>query len=84
MSSTNLILGAHWGYEFPDSVAVCHYGENNFMRYVPERTCHRVWKKQKRRQRKATCSECGYGITDARFNYCPNCGARVVVDDADR
>ncbi|WP_455136356.1 hypothetical protein [Thermophilibacter sp.] len=54
------------------------------MRYVPERTCHRVWKKQKMRQRKATCSECGYGITDARFNYCPNCGARVVVDDADR
>jgi len=24
------------------------------------------------------CSLCGYGIGDKRFNYCPNCGAKVV------
>ena len=27
------------------------------------------------------CSLCGYGIGDKRFNYCPNCGARVVVEE---
>ena len=24
------------------------------------------------------CSLCGYGLGDKRFNYCPNCGAKVV------
>lgn len=51
------------------------------MFYAAERTCHRVWRKQKIRQNKATCSECGYGITDSRFNYCPKCGARITEED---
>ena len=43
-----------------------------------ERTCSRVvidgwlW----------NCSECGYrSDTGHLYNYCPNCGARVVSDD---
>lgn len=27
------------------------------------------------------CSLCGYGIGDKRFNYCPNCGARIEVEE---
>ena len=24
------------------------------------------------------CSECGYGLADRRYRYCPNCGRKVV------
>ena len=24
------------------------------------------------------CSECGYGLADRRYRYCPNCGRRIV------
>lgn len=50
-------------------------------RYVPERTCHNLneeWPSLFR------CSECGYENSDtlcgsqASFNYCPSCGAKVV------
>lgn len=27
---------------------------------------------------RAVCEQCGYGIGDKRFNYCPSCGAEVV------
>ena len=26
------------------------------------------------------CSECGYGLADRRYRYCPNCGRRVVSE----
>ena len=24
------------------------------------------------------CSECGYGLADRRYHFCPNCGKKVV------
>ena len=29
---------------------------------------------------KLRCSECGYGIGDKRWLYCPNCGRKVVSE----
>ncbi|MBQ1449379.1 MAG: zinc-ribbon domain-containing protein [Eggerthellaceae bacterium] len=44
-----------------------------------ERTCKR--EKHGRKMDgswRMRCSECGYGIGDKRWNFCPNCGAKVV------
>lgn len=43
-----------------------------------ERTCQKVPGKMRFGERKPKCSECGYGLGDPRWSYCPNCGARVV------
>ena len=44
-----------------------------------ERTCKR--EKHGRKMDgswRMRCSECGYGIGDKRWNFCPKCGAKVV------
>jgi hypothetical protein len=49
--------------------------------YVPERTTTRNGKyKTKYGRRVPLCECCGYAIGDPRYNYCPNCGARIEVD----
>ena len=46
-----------------------------------ERTCRREKHGTKMDgSPKLRCSLCGYGIGDKRWNYCPNCGARVVTE----
>lgn len=40
-------------------------------------TCKRVYGGKKYSNDKIVCSECGYGIGDRRFNYCPSCGCRI-------
>ena len=45
----------------------------------PERTTTRHGKfKTKYGNRVPLCECCGYSIGDKRYNYCPNCGAKVV------
>lgn len=74
MSITNLTLGPHWGDEWPDHVDVSHEGKDDFVRYVPERTCQMI-----DNGCELCCSEC-----DARHeydmepNYCSCCGAKVI------
>ena len=47
--------------------------------YVPERTTTRNGKTRKRYGRDVPlCECCGYAIGDARYNYCPSCGALIV------
>lgn len=46
-----------------------------------ERTCRRVPGKMHYGERRPKCSECGYGLGDSRWDYCPKCGAKVVSDD---
>lgn len=46
-----------------------------------ERTCKAVPGRMKYDERKPMCSECGYSVGDRRYNYCPNCGARIERDD---
>lgn len=58
---------------------------------VPERTCHfRIVREyvpgRRFRGDICECDQCGYRcargfIKDEIFNYCPNCGARVVRED---
>ncbi|MBR3160814.1 MAG: hypothetical protein IKF14_17145, partial [Atopobiaceae bacterium] len=48
--------------------------------WVRERTCQREKHGVKMDgSPRLRCSLCGYGIGDKRFNYCPNCGARIEV-----
>ena len=47
-----------------------------------ERTCHRVPGRMKYGRRMPKCSKCGQSLGDERWSYCPNCGARVVEEDA--
>ena len=45
----------------------------------PYRTTTRNGKfKKKYGNRVPLCECCGYSIGDKRYNYCPNCGAKVV------
>ena len=46
-------------------------------KFVRERTCRRVVKGKRYGFDKQVCSECGYGIGDARWLFCPKCGARI-------
>lgn len=39
----------------------------------PERTCHPVFEDET-----LVCSECSEGIDGYGWNFCPNCGAKVV------
>lgn len=52
------------------------------VRYVPERTCRKVPGRMKYGRRMPKCSECGQSLGDERWVYCPNCGARVIKEDA--
>lgn len=42
------------------------------------RTCRKVPGKMHYGERRPKCSECGYGLGDSRWAYCPSCGAKVV------
>lgn len=45
-----------------------------------ERTTTRNGKLKTKYGRKVPlCEQCGYAIGDRRYNYCPNCGAKVVM-----
>lgn len=46
--------------------------------YRPERTCRRVPGKMHYGERRPKCSECGYGLGDSRWLFCPQCGAKVM------
>lgn len=43
-----------------------------------ERTCRKVPGKMHYGERRPKCSECGYGLGDSRWLFCPQCGAKVV------
>lgn len=43
-----------------------------------ERMCTKVPGKMHYGERRPKCSECGYGLGDKRWAYCPNCGAKVT------
>ena len=42
-----------------------------------ERTCRKVPGKMNYGERRPKGSECGYGLGDSRWDFCPKCGARV-------
>lgn len=46
--------------------------------FVRGRTCLKVPGKMHYGERRPKCSECGYGLGDSRWAYCPSCGAKVV------
>lgn len=46
--------------------------------FVRERTCHMVPGKMHYGTRRPKCSECGCGLGDSRWSFCPSCGAKVV------
>ena len=49
------------------------------VQFWPERATTRNGKfKTKYGNRVPLCECCGYSIGDKRYNFCPNCGARVV------
>ena len=62
---------------WPDAVRVRRGNTDETMLYVPERTC----RKKPGKGGYFFCSECGCNITGGWANFCPNCGARVEVDD---
>lgn len=44
-------------------------------------TCHRIRGHRSYRTQggyRIECSECGYGLADRRYHYCPNCGRRIM------
>ena len=43
-----------------------------------ERTCRKVPGKMHYGERRPKCSECGYGLGDSRWIFCPQCGAKVA------
>lgn len=48
----------------------------------PERTTTRHGKfKTKYGNKVPLCECCGYSIGDKRYNFCPQCGARVIEDE---
>lgn len=47
---------------------------------IEPRVCRKVPGKMKYGRRMPACSECGYSLGDKRWNFCPNCGARVVSE----
>lgn len=42
-----------------------------------KRTCHKLPGKMGYQGRKVICSECGYGLGDDRWSFCPKCGAEI-------
>lgn len=47
-----------------------------YRRYVPELKCNIIPRKYAANF--GNCSECGYLTERNRYNYCPNCGAKIV------
>lgn len=47
-----------------------------------KRTCHKVPGKMGYQGRKVICSECGYGLGDSRWYFCPKCGAEICGAEA--
>lgn len=45
---------------------------------IPKRTCYKVPGKMHYGERRPKCSECGYGLGDSRWSFCPSCGAEVM------
>lgn len=45
-----------------------------------ERTCHKVPGKMHYGELRPKCSECGYGLGDSRWVFCPKCGAEILHD----
>jgi len=46
--------------------------------------CHRVRGRKSYRAYggyRIECSECGYGLADMRYRFCPNCGRRIEEDE---
>lgn len=90
MSNTNMVLGSWRRGEWPEYITVSHEGMREPGRmYVPERTCHNVYKETRHEMYQCDngfeCSECGDVVEDfdhykvtGTFNFCPNCGAKVV------
>lgn len=46
--------------------------------FVRGRMCRKVPGKMHYGERRPKCSECGYGLGDSRWSFCPNCGAKVA------
>lgn len=64
---------------FDDYRQAAEYWQRMYEEAFAERTCTREKRGVKRDgSPRLCCSLCGYGIGDKRFNYCPNCGAKVV------
>ena len=80
------VLDVHFE-EMPDRVVLREVGYMSALKdegmpikdyvYVPERTCRRIVKGKRYGFDKQVCSECGYGIGDVRWLFCPKCGARI-------
>ena len=65
--------------ELPPELVVTNGDGSVQQVYVPHRTTTRHGKFRTKYGRSVPCCECcGYGIGDARWNYCPSCGAEVV------
>ena len=52
----------------------------NLHGWEKRRTCRKVRVGTRYGSPKMGCSECGYGLGDGRWNYCPKCGARIEED----
>ena len=93
MSFTNLTLQC-WDGEWPEFIEVSHDGTGDLMRYVPERTCEFFYDKK---MAEYACSACGERVSGSNpddeyevsplavlesFEYCPNCGARVIEEES--
>lgn len=64
---------------FDDYRQAAEYWQRMYEEAFAKRTCTREKRGVKRDgSPRLCCSLCGYGIGDKRFNYCPNCGAKVV------
>lgn len=76
-----------WDGRWPEAVVAWHMGiaREEPRRYVPERTCRPIHTREK-----WECDACGCAIRTGFMpefagagvlRYCPNCGARLEVDD---
>lgn len=52
----------------------------NDVQYVAGKTCHKIPSRTASGMRISKCSECGQGIGDIGWSYCPKCGARIIED----
>lgn len=82
------VSGEHYGLGVglskpPDCFTVREHREDgSYIKtdYVPKRTCNKVPGKMHYGERRLKCSECGYGLGDSRWVFCPKCGAEIVDD----
>lgn len=77
MSEATMIVDREIAWdEAPDRVVFKYRPE--WPAYVPEHVCEKVPGKMRYGERRPKCSNCGYGLGDDRWRYCPQCGAKVV------